>query len=155
MNATVWKNTGYCRKKHHPRSEIILHTSTSHGCTRFLAIAHESDTSCFHPKPSPKLPPIAPYIAPPANGCGRLTTVANAETTSRKQGSYISPKREPFPMHSDNKFQKNISAEVPCWGSRLATSLPLASAKKAAEGFARRYPPAATATTIAIPCQDC
>ena len=37
------------------RSEIILHTSTSQVSTRFLASSHESDTSCFHPKPSPKV----------------------------------------------------------------------------------------------------
>ena len=37
-------------------SSTVLHTSTSYVSvsTRFLAISHQSDTSRFHPKPSPK-----------------------------------------------------------------------------------------------------
>ena len=60
------------------RSEIILHTSTSYVSTRFLASSHESDTSRFHPKPSPKLPPNGSALAlyherlrTVADGCGR------------------------------------------------------------------------------------
>ena len=55
-------------------SEIILHTSTSYVSTWFLAISHESDTSCFHPKQSPKASPNGSALASYRE---RLQTVAN------------------------------------------------------------------------------
>ena len=77
---------------------------------RFHAISHESDTSRFHPKPSPKASPNSSALAlycgrlrTVADGCERLRTVANIETTGRKQGSTPRTprvKREPFATHS-------------------------------------------------------
>ena len=96
--------------------KLRVHTSNTHKVlrlprTRFLAIiSHESDTSCFHPKPAPKASPnvsaIAPYcgrLRTVADGCERLRTVAVATTTSREQGSTPRTprvKREPFATHS-------------------------------------------------------
>ena len=64
------------------RSESILHTSSSHVVTRFLAISHESDTLCFHPKPSPTSPNVSAIAL-------HLRTVAVAATTTREQGSTL------------------------------------------------------------------
>ena len=87
------------------RSELILHTSTSYVSTRFLATSHESDTSRFQakltPKPSPNGSGLSVLLRTAADGCGRLQTVADgygrlrtvakAETTSREQGSTPRP----------------------------------------------------------------
>ena len=45
--------------------------------TRFLAISRESDTSCFHPKPSPKASPNVSAIAPYPTGGEQRRTVAD------------------------------------------------------------------------------
>ena len=48
--------------------------SSSYISTRFLAISHESDTSRFHPKPTPKASPNGTAIE---TSYGRLQTVAD------------------------------------------------------------------------------
>ena len=88
------------------RIEFILHASSSHISTRFLTNSHESDTSCFHPKPSPKASPNVSAIAP---YCERLTTVAVARTLGQRVANRALPpdplrvKREPFAMHSGKR----------------------------------------------------
>ena len=86
------------------RSEIILHTSTSYIPIRFLAISHESDTSRFHPKPSPKASPNGSALA---LYCERLRAVANGcEHRNNGPRTRLYPqtpraKREPFATHRE------------------------------------------------------
>ena len=91
------------QKHHSPNANPNVTARISQNITtRFLAISHESDTSRFHAKPSPKPSPngsgLSVLMRTAANGCGRLRTVANAETTGREQGYPQTPrvKREPF-----------------------------------------------------------
>ena len=78
-----------------------------------FAISQASDTSRFHPKPSPKASPNGSALA---LYCERLRTVADVETTDREQGSTPRPprvKREPFATHSGkhNKKEKTITID--------------------------------------------
>ena len=74
------------------RSEVILHTSSSHASARFLAISHEPDTSCFHPKPSPK---ASANVSTIAQHCGRLQTVATCGKRLRTPRQRVANKSLP------------------------------------------------------------
>ena len=58
-----------------PPHGLPTHCTLQHlTCPRFLATSHESDTSRFHPKPSPKASPNGSALP---SYCGRLRTVAD------------------------------------------------------------------------------
>ena len=90
---------------------LILDTSFSHVSTRFLAISNESDTSCFHPKPSPESSPnvsaIALHLRTVADGCGR------SDNESRTRLYPLTPrvKREPFATHSGTRVTSQFGPQ--------------------------------------------
>ena len=64
--------------------------------------------------PLQNLPPMAAALAAinvllrsAANGCGRLRTVADAETTGREQGSIPPELNDPFATHSGKAARKH------------------------------------------------
>ena len=77
-----------------PYTCAVKSCSTSYVSTRFLAISHESDTSCVHPKPSPKLRQCERHSGPPVNGCERYENESRTRLhpqTSREQDSTLRP----------------------------------------------------------------
>ena len=95
----------------------VNHTSTAYMSTRFHAVSRESDTSRFHPKPFPKASPngsaLAPYrgrLRTAANGCKRLRTVADAETTGREQGS--TPRPPELNENPSLRIRENLSSQA-------------------------------------------
>ena len=86
------------------RSEFIIHA-----LSRFLPISHESDTSCFYPKPSLK---ASPNVSAIAHHCERLRTVDNGcerydnESRTRLYPQTPRVKREPFATHAGKVQQK-------------------------------------------------
>ena len=73
---------------------VISSSTLPHVSTRFLAISHESDTSCFHPNPLQSFPQCQRHSAPPV--------VQESVTSSLEQsnifcgGTPIGPMFTPF-----------------------------------------------------------